>query len=389
MKKLLFDIDILLNSQGKETGICRVFSQILKELSKRREYEIYPLVSLRTSINVEQYLSSKGLDSLTNKIVYLPYLKATCGGIKRKYRIKAKILKFLCGKKYKKELKKYDEYISIFSPISPLVLESDLKTRLFIHDLFPINFPKACDKKFIQKYTHWMQMAKVDEFICISQNTQADFLKFRPDIHPSKTKVVYLAADERFKPTQNPKIKEKYDIKTLKYFLGVSDHNPRKNFPHLIQSFIEFVKSKKVSDISLVLVGPKKQFNEIEELVANLKELKDKIILTGFVPDEDLPALYTEAELFIYPSLFEGFGLPVLEAMQCGTPVLTCDNTSLPEVGGDAVEYISGKDISETVQKMAEIHQDEKMRQKMSSAGLKRAQQFSWAKTVNQIFNLK
>ena len=75
--------------------------------------------------------------------------------------------------------------------------------------------------------------------------------------------------------------------------------------------------------------------------------------------------------------------------MQCGTPVLTCDNTSLPEVGGDAVEYISGKDISETVQKMAEIHQDEKMRQKMSSAGLKRAQQFSWAKTVNQIFNLK
>lgn len=389
MKKLLFDIDILLNSQGKETGVCRVCFQVLKELSKRCEYEIYPLVSFYTDVNVKKYLSSKGYDVLTNKIVYLPHLKATCGGIKRKHGIKAKILKFLYGKKYKKELKKYDEYISVFSPISPLVLESDLKTRLFIHDLFPINFPKACNKKFIQKYTHWMQMAKADEFICVSQNTQADFLKFRPDIHLSKTKVVYLAADERFKPTPNPKIKEKYDIKTLKYFLGVSDHNPRKNFPHLIQSFIEFVKSKKVSDVSLVLVGPKKQFNEIEELVANLKELKDKIILTGFVPDEDLPALYTESELFIYPSLFEGFGLPVLEAMQCGTPVLTCNNTSLPEVGGKATEYISGKDINETVQKMAELHQNSNKLKQMSSAGLKRAQQFSWAKTVNQIFNLK
>ena len=128
--------------------------------------------------------------------------------------------------------------------------------------------------------------------------------------------------------------------------------------------------------------------DDIEPLIV-LKELKDKIILTGFVPDEDLPALYTEAELFIYPSLFEGFGLPVLEAMQCGTPVLTCDNTSLPEVGGDAVEYISGKDISETVQKMAELHQNSNKLKQMSSAGLKRAQQFSWVETVNKIFNLK
>jgi glycosyltransferase involved in cell wall biosynthesis len=75
------------------------------------------------------------------------------------------------------------------------------------------------------------------------------------------------------------------------------------------------------------------------------------------VSDEDLPSLYTEAELFIYPSLYEGFGLPILEAMQCGTPVLTCNNTSLPEVGGDAVEYISGKNILQTVQKMVELHQ--------------------------------
>ena len=122
--------------------------------------------------------------------------------------------------------------------------------------------------------------------------------------------------------------------------------------------------------------------------MGNLIELKDKIILTGFVPDEDLPALYTEAELFIYPSLYEGFGLPILEAMQCGTPVLTSDNTSLPEVGGDAAEYISGKDVAQTVQKMDELHRNAEKRKKMSSLGLQRAAQFSWTKAVNQIFNL-
>ncbi|MGN0919715.1 MAG: glycosyltransferase family 4 protein [Alphaproteobacteria bacterium] len=387
MKKLLFDIDILLTSKGKETGICREAVQILKELSKCPEYTIYPLVPCHTEVEAKQCLCSKGLEKLSQNVVYLPNLKATCGGIKKKYRIKAKILEGMLGWKYKKELSKYDEYFSVFSPISPLVHQAHLKTRQIINDLFPIQFPKACDQKFIQKYSYWMKQAKADEFICISKYTQKDFLTFRPDIDKKKIKVAYLAADERFKPAPDKNIKKKYGIQTPYYFLGVSDHNPRKNFPHLIQAFIEFAKTQ--SDISLVLVGPKKQFNEIEELVGNLKELKDKIILTGFVPDEDLPALYTEAELFVYPSLYEGFGLPVLEAMQCGTPVLTCRNTSLPEVGGDSAEYISGKNIQETVQKMVELHQNADKRKKMSSAGLKRAKQFSWADTVNQIFNLK
>ncbi len=389
MKKLLFDIDFLLASSGKETGICRVAVQVLRELFQSSEYEIYPLITCPTKIDPVKYLTSKGIKIPQKNIVYLKYLKATYGGYKTKHRIAAKILKLLCGAKYKRELKKYDEYISIFSPISPLVFETGLKTKLFIHDMVPIKFSKACNKKFVQKYTYWMKHIKADEFICVSKHTQKDFLEFRPDIPTEKTMVVYLAADERFKPTHDAQIKSKYGIKTPRYFLGVSDHNPRKNFSHLIQSFIEFIKKEKIHDISLVLVGPKKHFSEIESLVGHLTELKDKIILTGFVPDEDLPALYSEAELFIYPSLYEGFGLPVLEAMQCGTPVLTGDNTSLPEVGGDAVEYISGKDILETVQKMFELHQNTAKRQKMAAAGLKRAQKFSWTQTVDQIFRLK
>ncbi len=383
VKKLLFDIDFLLVSQGKETGVCRVMIQVLRELSKRSEYEIYPLVSFHTDVDVVEYLKSKGFENLAKNIVCLPNLRATCGGFKRIYRLKGKILKLLYGWKYKRELKKYDEYISIFSLISPLVFESGLRTRLVVHDLFPIKFPEGCDRKFTEKYTYWMQQAKADEIICVSKYTQRDFLEFRPDVGIEKTKVTYLAADEHFRPTSNSGIKEKYGIKTPDYFLGVSDHNPRKNFPHLIHSFIQFLKTTNIQDISLVLVGPKKQFNEIEELVGNLSEFKDKIVLTGFVPDEDLPALYTEAELFIYPSLYEGFGLPVLEAMQCGTPVLTCNNTSLPEVGGEAVEYISGKDISETVQKMMALHQNEQKRKQMSLAGVERAKQFSWDRTVD------
>ncbi|MBQ4472317.1 MAG: hypothetical protein II942_03650, partial [Alphaproteobacteria bacterium] len=281
MKKLLFDVDILLTSPGKETGICRETVEILRQLSESSEYEIYPLIPVHVKTEVGQYLQARGLENLIKNIVYLPNLRATCGGVKGKYRLKAKILQLILGRKYKKELNKYDEYFSVFSPISPLVRRAGLRTCQVINDLFPIYFPEASDKKFTQKYTYWMKYAQADEFICISQHTQKDFLRFRPDILPSQTKVVYLAADARFKPSPDEKIKEKYDIKTDHYFLGVSDHNPRKNFRHLIQSFIEFVKTTNTQDVSLVLVGPKKQFNEIEEMVGNLTELKDKIILTG------------------------------------------------------------------------------------------------------------
>ena len=106
VKKLLFDIDILLDSKGKETGICRVANQLLRELMQRPEYEIYHLISVHPKLNPVTYLTEKGLKDLVDRIVYLPNLRTTCGGYKRKYQIKAKILEIICGIKYKKELRK-------------------------------------------------------------------------------------------------------------------------------------------------------------------------------------------------------------------------------------------------------------------------------------------
>lgn len=106
---------------------------------------------------------------------------------------------------------------------------------------------------------------------------------------------------------------------------------------------------------------------------------------TGFVADEDMPVLYSGAAVFVYPSLYEGFGLPVLEAMQCGTPVVCTDNSSLPEVGGEAACYISGHDVAETAVLLEQICFDESLRRRLSEKSIKQAQNFSWNKFINKV----
>ena len=115
----------------------------------------------------------------------------------------------------------------------------------------------------------------------------------------------------------------------------------------------------------------------------------DKIVCTGYVPDKDMPALYSGAEAYLYPSIYEGFGLPIVEAMKCGTPVITCSNSSLPEVGGNAALYVSETNTEELVKVMTDLYIHPQKRKKLSQRCLQQAQHFSWDTTVAQIFNLK
>ena len=183
--------------------------------------------------------------------------------------------------------------------------------------------------------------------------------------------------------TEIDRVKEKYGIKTNKYFLAVSEVTTRKNLVHLLQAFETFMNDTQANDVSLVLVGPvRKGYEDVSNQVKGLAKYQDKIVQTGFADNEDLAPLYSGATAFIYPSLYEGFGLPILEAMQCGTPVITCNNTSLPEVGGEAVLYISGKDKNETAMLLGKIYNDEELRQTLKTKGLARAKEFDWQKTA-------
>jgi len=389
MLKLLYDIEQLLNAHGKEAGICRVSLEILREISHNPDYDVYPLATIK-SADATGYLRAHGLPELAKKVVYLPYLKKSTKHYNWRQRIKSALLLKLMRRKYLNELNRYDEYISIFSPLSPLVYESRLKTKAIIHDLIPLKFPQYCNADFARKYAFWMRDVNADEIICVSRHTKEDFLAYRPEFPEEKIKVAYLAAGDNFKPAQmTPELRRKYGIPQEKYFLGVSELSGRKNFAHLADAFAAFLERSGADDVCLVIAGAKRaNCTKFEQKISAINNKhKNKIILSGFVDDKDMPALYSGAEAFIYPSLYEGFGLPILEAMQCGVPVICSNNSSLPEVGGNAAVYISGADLNETADALARLHNNPNLRTELRRKSLQQAGHFSWHTTAEQIFN--
>jgi glycosyltransferase involved in cell wall biosynthesis len=148
---------------------------------------------------------------------------------------------------------------------------------------------------------------------------------------------------------------------------------------------VRVVLGERIDDLYLVLTGVQGwHFDQIFEEIANADEVRDRIILTGFVPDGDLAPLYSGALAFVYLSLYEGFGLPPLEAMQCGTPVITSNTSSLPEVVGDAGIMIAPTDGDALCQALLDLYNDPALGQAMSRKSLERAKLFSWEKTVER-----
>ncbi len=385
--KLLFDMDYVLSCIGKGTGIYKETTILLSYLAKSDTVEVYPVITSKNN-DIIKYLKLHSLEWLQDKVVSMKELKSTtkCNGIFEK--IMAYMLGIFCKIKYYKELQKYDGYMSTFNRVPPVIETcKNISTFLVVQDLIPVFFPTGYDRKFVNKFSKQMKRVDSDVFFSISDYTTKDLLKFRPDLSDRPIHKIYLGADSGFRPIKNPKVikdvKDKYKIKADKYFLGVSELNPRKNFVHLLKSFVKFLEETKAEDIYLVLVGPiRKGYEDVTKQVANLDKYKEKIIQTGYVDEDDLAPLYNGALAFIYPSLYEGFGLPILEAMQCGTPVISANNSSLPEVGGDAVLYISGHNEKETASILAKVYQNKELRAELSAKSLARAKDFSWDKTA-------
>lgn len=390
--KLLFDMEQLSVDGLKGTGVVRVCEVLLRLLSKSDEIDVYPIVTTKRG-DLNNYLINRGLkERFQDKIVNMPKLKATTKNQWWYQKLRSKVLTAVYKEKYADKLRQYDAYLSLFSPISPVVYESGLKTFMVIHDLIPIMYPDGCDPKFVKKFTDWIIRSHPDAYFCVSKYTAKDLCSFKPEAKDIQINTMYLGANERFKPIDDENkirtVKDKYGIKTKKYFLAVSEITARKNLVHLLKSFVLFLRQTKAKDISLVLVGPvRKGYIDVANQVENLEQYQDKVIQTGFVDDADLAPLYSGAEAFIYPSLYEGFGLPILEAMQCGTPVILADNTSLPEVGGNAVLYISGTDENETMDKLLQIYQNDELAFDLRQKGLKRAKEFNWQKTADVVVN--
>ena len=298
---------------------------------------------------------------------------------------------------YLKRRKLYLDIIHSPENASLFVKLRNQKKIITVHDIIPLYFPNTYTKITVFRYKLLLSktLKTSDKIITISYNTKQDIIKHFK-IPEDKIKVIYLAANEKFKPLNKneiSKIKQKYNL-NYPFILYVGTLEPRKNIPTLLKAFY---KLKKLGiKHKLVITGKKGwKYKHIFETIEKLNLQKD-VIFTGYVPDEDLPALYNAADLFVYPSLYEGFGLPPLEAMACGTPVITSNTSSLPEVVGDAGIMVNPYSVDELANKMYEVLTNDGLREELSKKGLERSKLFSWKKCAEEhlkvyeeVYNMK
>lgn len=254
-------------------------------------------------------------------------------------------------------------------------------------DLIPILFPKGHDPKAnLAAKLYPLVFKRAQKLISISDNTKRDLIRVM-GMPAAKIKTIYLSANrEIYHPVEDhvalSAIKSKYGLGE-KYVLTVGVLSPRKNVGRLVEAY-DRARIALAEKIDLVVAGPPGwQYEEVYETVDKLG-LKASVHFLGAVPLEDLPGLYNAAEMLVYPSLYEGFGLPVVEAMACGIPVITSNLSSLPEVAGDAALLVDPYNVAELAEVMARLLEDNKLRAEMVERGLKRAELFSWVKCASE-----
>ncbi len=230
-------------------------------------------------------------------------------------------------------------------------------------------------------------LRRADAVVTVSWSSRNDILKAYPFVPPDKVFAARLAVGPEFKPmsateqiARKDYLAQRYKIDG-DYVLSVGVLQPRKNLPMLIDAFLR-ARSRAGFSHKLAIAG-KIGWLSLETEKA-IKSAGDSVLLLGYVPDDDLPLLYGCAELTVYPSIYEGFGLPVLEAMASGSPVITGDNSSLPEVVGDAGILLSAQDRTSWEESLIRLIEDASLRSKLRMLGLERASTFSWKETARK-----
>lgn len=257
-----------------------------------------------------------------------------------------------------------------------------------IHDLSFVRRPETTMPGMSLHLNKWVpySVERADHVIAVSKATRQDVI----DLYhtpPEKISVLYHGVNPEFRPIEeeakHKTIRHKYKLGEYPFVLSVGTIQPRKNYQRLIRAFANID-----SPASLVIAGSKGwSYQDIFDEVAR-QGLADRVHFPGFIADADLPALYRAATLFVYPSLYEGFGLPALEAMACGTPVVASNQSSLPEVIGQAGLLIDAQDEAAITAAIDRVLADKGLRQTLSEAGLKQAAKFSWPEMARNLVAL-
>jgi glycosyltransferase involved in cell wall biosynthesis len=285
-----------------------------------------------------------------------------------------------------------------------VVLRRRMRTVVTIHDMGYMRFPEShtpAQRRYLRLSTNW-GVRHASRLIAISNTTREDLVRYA-GAPPEKISVVYHGVSPRFRPIEDPDLiaatQAKYGI-TPPYFLYVGTIQPRKNLARLLEAFasaggrgwgigvgMDVSNPQPLSPIPQLVIAGKRGWltGEIERQSIQLFGPDSPVVrFTGYIADEDLPALLSGALAFVYPSLYEGFGMPLLEAMACGTPVLASSTSALPEIAGDAALLIDPEDTPALADGLARLASDAALRADLRARGLARAGQFTWERCAQE-----
>ena len=398
-KRLKIAVEVIALSEPVLTGIGNVVCNFIKQINKLDKVNLYYFYSYHTikygkiidaeNFTYRELFFSRFFDKLND-------LKNNSDSMIFKFLIKAfrrlffyfKQIYFKFYLPFSINKNKIDIFLGTSANYFPKFLFSNPVKMSIVFDIVWKYFPETMNfkNKLIMQLFARRNLKKVDLLISISESTKRSV---QDDLNiKTKIEVIHLAADKEVFYQASDKeileVKKRYNI-VGNYILSVCTLEPRKN---LISLLVAYSKIKGRENYKLVLVGKIgwRKTNFFKYL--NQFNIRDNIILTGYVENENLAPLYSGASVFVFPTLYEGFGLPVLEAMQCGCPVIVSNCSSIPEVVGDAGIYISPKNVDEMKDTIQSVIFNKELMDKYSKKGIARARVFSWEDSSKKLLNI-
>jgi len=344
-------------------GVTKFLTNLILEMSKRKDIDLYVFTDETKTKDIFPKI----------KIIYIPKTNLLIWDyIKLPIHIQKERLEVVI---FPKDI---IPPIMHFFKIKKVVISHDLGYFIKSSGYYPLK--DTLYRKIFMNYS----LRNADRIIAVSKNTKSEILNYF-SIPQKKIEIIYEGVEKRYKKKNNPsfldKIRQKYNLnRTFIFYSG--SISPRKNLFRLIKAF-EKIQEK--TNCELVIAG-NKMWNNKKEMEIIRKNSKIKIL--GFVPEEDLVALYNLAEVYVYPSLYEGFGLPILEAQACGCPVITSNVSSMPEVAGKGAVLVNPHSVNEIADAMEKVLKDKKLRDKLIKEGYKNVKRFSWEKCARETLKL-
>lgn len=378
---------------SNRSGMLRLTEDITRNLVKINDQEIF----FANTIYTEQY------DTLLKKFIAENYPLHSkriiskppffVSNVPKLRGLLKRFSKHLSLKVLIPQIERYDLFHSFYYPFPDHVQNKKIKKSITYLDIIPLRL-NGYSENMVQTTKRVVESIVPNFAISISAFSRQDLIDYDKRIDPDRIFVAPLAASkELFFKNDNinewKAAKEKYSLPD-NYFLSVSSNDKRKNLHHLIRSFSKFIEQQSPKDLHLVLAGNfMYSYSVLDELNIQ-KAVREKIIITDkFIDNKDLSVVYSNSLCFFFMSHYEGFGLPVLEAMQCGVPVVTSNTSSIPEIVDSAGIMLPPDDQDALCEVMNNMYINKELRDTYAMAGLKRAAQFSWqrcAKEYAEIF---